>query len=218
MSALALGFAASNAMADVIFTSFPDAGGFNTNSYNPTTVVSLPVKDPITGAESNIAVNNPVISSDLKSLTLYANQTGGFSDTLYQFTFTSGGVINFNWKVSSGVSDPVSSVQGSYFVYDPGDPSNDIAPSLTGAHGNLVNGILTSQNSSESGSSSVTIPAGNSLIFELVSTQEGAGKTPASLDVTVVPEPATWISAFLLLGAVSLTFIKSKNSASTKVI
>ena len=193
MSSLALGFAASSSTAGII-TSFPNGGVLDSYGGNQASIVWLDVNGTST------AFPNPAVSSDLKSLTLYANQYGHASDTIWDFAFTTGGVISFNWQLNSGAVEPGNQVIGNYYVWDGGTTFD--------SQGTL--GTLTGQDNSSSGSvTSVNIPDNYILEFRVQSSQD-ATKTPASLDITVVPEPATWISGLFLLGTVSFSFLKNR--------
>ena len=196
MSSLALGFSVSTGRAGLL-TSFPGAG-----------VVEpyVPAGPGVTYASGSF--NATTISADLPvytstSLHLSANRLNGFSDTFYDFTFTTGGTINFTWSINNGESS--GSVFGSYYT------TTDSGTGTPGDLGTIASSVAQKTTLSGSAPVSVTLNNNDLLVFEISATQKAGGKLPAYLDVTVVPEFSTWLSGLLLVGMVTVTVIRQKN-------
>ena len=199
MSSLALGFGAATATAGLLL---PD-GGTLYYGLNPSYLIKIH-----TDTQNSKFVNPQATST---SFILYANQEGR-SDTTWDFAFTTAGVISFysNFAAPTETAGTGGS-KASWWVWD--GVTYDF-PSQ-GSEGNL--GVLSAGDTYNSGLINVTIAAGDHLQFEVSSTESGL-KPSANLNITVVPEPATWISGFLLLGVASFTLIRNNRSEPIKAI
>ena len=128
------------------------------------------------------------------SITLFGSDTGSFNPISTDFTTLAAGdgLVSFSWN---------------YLTFDPGDDDDEPGPFFD-RFGYLLGGSFTqlSDNfgaSSQSGTASFSVVAGQTFGFRIFSTDDTFGRaqsTISSFEVAAVPEPGTWAAAALLAG------------------
>ena len=189
MSGLALGFSASTVNASLM----TDFSGW-TASYNYNNAVSVTISGTsltfVSPPSPGGGVDGPIYS------------------VIYSFYNSNADPVSINFNYLLGQFGNLAAPDFTYGFLN----SHGIPTYLVDSNGNTLNYKFNSITGDNSGSVGLQIPVHDTMTIQFDGSGNQSEKPPASLilNMEVVPEPATWLAGFLLLGTVSLSAIRQK--------
>jgi len=181
--------------------------GFTASSVTASIITSFPYG----GYDSSSDHGGSAILSPSGTELVISGREGVYSDTVYSMEFIYHTADNYDSITINWTADPhlAHNVSADYYF--------DVGDYPAGTFGANPLNVITSSTIPLT----INAPVGaTKIFFEVYSTESSGGKDPATLtlDIVPVPEPGTWLTGSLMLGAVGLSMLRRPKGASSSTL